>query len=385
MRSNIPDSVSDDFARSGIAHLLAISGLHLGFVAGIMMSLGIWLFGRRHYHYIWLALGVVWVYALFTGMNPPVVRAAIMVSLFLIADTMGRQRSALTTLLLAAAIMIGISPYLTGNASFQLSFLAMAGLIFIFPQLQAPARSVIGRTIEEDSAVAPAAKLVADSFCVTLAAMIAVWPLVAYYFGIVSLVGPLATFLAVPALPAILIIGLLTGLTGFIALPVAQVFGWLSWLFLLYIIGIAHLLGTPIAAFLEVNSISPALLLTYYTLLAIIIGAVSHRRKLSRAITPTVTRLKAGLTPSANLIDRLPIKLIIPPLLALAIIATLAAATMPDDRLHVNFLDVGEGDAILVQRGSQQILIDGGPSPQTVNLELGRRMPFWNHTIDLSI
>ena len=58
-RGTIPSSLKDDFSRTGTAHLLAISGLHLSIVAGILLSVGIWLFGRRRYVYIWLALGVI--------------------------------------------------------------------------------------------------------------------------------------------------------------------------------------------------------------------------------------------------------------------------------------------------------------------------------------
>ena len=133
IRGNIPQSLNNDFARSGTAHLLAISGINLGIMAGILLSIGIWLFGRRHYLYVWLALGIVWFYAAITGMNPPVVRGAIMASLFLVAELLGRQRSAIVALTLAAAVMVGVSPYILGDASFQLSFLAMAGLIFLSP------------------------------------------------------------------------------------------------------------------------------------------------------------------------------------------------------------------------------------------------------------
>ncbi len=136
IRGNIPSQVKDDFSRSGTAHLLAISGLHLSIIAGILLSFGMWLFGKRHYLYIWLALGIIWLYALITGMHPPVVRGAIMASLFLAAELLGRQRSAFTALAFAAAVMIGISPQILWDASFQLSFLAMSGLIFIFPLLQ---------------------------------------------------------------------------------------------------------------------------------------------------------------------------------------------------------------------------------------------------------
>jgi len=75
----------------------------------------------------------------------------------------------------------------------------------------------------------------------------------------------------------------------------------------------------------------------------------------------------------------------VPPLLILAVLATAAAATMPDDKLRVSFLDVGQGEAILIQKGSQQVLVDGGPSPQLLALELGERMPFWDRTIELVV
>ncbi|GAI21783.1 unnamed protein product, partial [marine sediment metagenome] len=96
IRGNIPSSVKADFSHSGTAHLLAISGLHLTIVLGMTLSIGIWLLGKKHYPYIWLALGIIWLYALLTGMHPPIIRAAIMASLFLTAEFLGRQRSAIT-------------------------------------------------------------------------------------------------------------------------------------------------------------------------------------------------------------------------------------------------------------------------------------------------
>jgi competence protein ComEC len=91
IRYNIPADIKADFVSTGTAHILAISGLHLSIVAGILLSVGIWLFGRKRFIYIWLALGTIWLYALLTGMQPPIVRGAIMASLFLAAELLGRQ------------------------------------------------------------------------------------------------------------------------------------------------------------------------------------------------------------------------------------------------------------------------------------------------------
>ena len=73
------------------------------------------------------------------------------------------------------------------------------------------------------------------------------------------------------------------------------------------------------------------------------------------------------------------------PLLVIAVLVSYTAATVPDNNLRISFLNVGEGDAVLLQKGSQQVLIDGGPSPQAIGLELGQQMPFWDRTIDLLV
>ncbi|GAI41662.1 unnamed protein product, partial [marine sediment metagenome] len=85
------------------------------------------------------------------------------------------------------------------------------------------------------------------------------------------------------------------------------------------------------------------------------------------------------------LVSKLPKKWVLPPLLLVAILVSVTAASMPDDKLRVSFLDVGQGDAILIQKGNQQVLVDGGPSPQAISLELGNQMPFWDRTIELVV
>ncbi len=220
----------------------------------------------------------------------------------------------------------------------------------------------------------PIAIVITDSLSVTLGAIIAVWPVVAYYFGTVSLVAPLATLLILPTLPAIIIIGALAGGIGIVVLPIAQVTGWIAWLFLSYMLLVVNAFAAIPLSSIETGSVSTILILVYYPVLALLIWLTSNRHKLDS--------LMPGAT---SLASRLPKKWAILPLLVIAILVWTAAATMPDSNLHVSFLDIGQGDAILIQKGSQQILVDGGPSPQAISLEMGEQMPFWDRTIDLVI
>jgi len=224
LRHDIPSSLYEDFRNSGTAHLLAISGLNMTIVAGILLSVAAWLFGRRRPTYFLVTLGVLWLYALLAGMSPSVMRAAIMVSVFLFAACLGRQRSVLTALAFAAAIMVAINPQILWQVSFQLSFVAVLGLVLLTPTFQ----KWLGRT--------RAPNILVDSFAYSLGAILATLPLVAYYFGYVSLVGLPATFLTVLALPAIIVLSALVGFIGLLSVSVAQVIGWVDWLFLKYMV-----------------------------------------------------------------------------------------------------------------------------------------------------
>jgi competence protein ComEC len=385
IRGNISSSVNADFSRTGTAHLLAISGLHLSILAGILLSAGIWLFGRRRYIYIWLALGTIWLYAVITGMHPPVVRGATMASLFLTAELLGRQRSAITSLAFAAAIMVGISPQILWSASFQMSFMAMVGLILVTPFFQAMGRKAVNATLGEDRPAVPVANTITDSFSVSVGAVIGVWPLVAYYFGIISFVSPPATFLTLPALPGIITTGALAGSLGLIALPVAQVIGWLTWLLLYYLLLVVKAFAALPLSSLQVSYLNPNIVWAYYLTLGVALWLNSHRRQASTLTTKPLTLAKSGMNKMTDLVSKLPRKWGIPPLLTAAILVSVAAATMPDNNLHVSFLDVGQGDAILIHKGNQQVLVDGGPSPQSITLELGKKMPFWDRTIELVV
>jgi competence protein ComEC len=383
IRSNIPAGLQDDFAVSGTTHLLAISGMNIGIMAGVLLGIGLWIFKRRYYLYVWLTLGAVWFYVLITGVNPPVVRGAIMASIFLLAEALGRQRSAVVALSLAAAVMVGFSPCVLGDASFQLSFLAMAGLVFIYPVLRDYGKNLVSSRLGEEGALVSLAGVIIDTWSATLAATVAVWPLIAYYFGFISLIGPLATFLALPALPLIIVFGALMGVIGLISIVAAQVVGWLAWLFLSYLILVVSSTASLSLSSVQIGQIHPALIGGYYLLLAGLIYLHNRWRKSRNPVSGVAGRMKEGINISFGLSRKT--KWFIVPLLLVTVLVFYTAATIPGNELKVSFLDVGEGDAILIQQGNQQVVVDGGPSPRAIAQELGRQMPFWDRTIDLLV
>jgi len=271
LRGNIPDDVNTDFARSGTTHVLAISGMNLTILAGLLSLVLGRLIGKRYYLYIWLTLALIWFYTAISGASPSVMRAAIMASLFLMAELLGRQKNAGPALCFAAAVMIAFNPLVLWDVSFQLSVLSMAGIVFLYPLLLGLVTRWIERVRNRDIGLGSSLNLVLESFAMTLAATLAVWPASAAYFGMVSLAAPVATLLAVPVLPAIMILGSLSALAGLLFLPLAQVIGWVVWLFTTYLLlvarGFAHLPN----AVLTTGNISATLIPAYYGLIIIVV------------------------------------------------------------------------------------------------------------------
>ncbi len=372
IRGNIPSSLYQDFQRSGMAHLLAISGLHMAIVGGILLSASVSVFGRGRPTYFLVTLTTLWVYALLAGMAPSVVRAAIMVSLFLLAVYLGRQRSVTTALAFAAAIMVALDPNILWQVSFQLSFAAVMGIIILAPTFQRWGGEI------------RAPRIVVDSLSFSLAAILATIPLVGHYFGYISLVGLPATLLTLPVLPGIIVLSALVGLVGLFALPLAQVIGWVAWLFLAYMSGVAGIFADLPYSSLELGSMDAVWVWLYYGLFGSAIWLGSRRKRIFPSIGAGV---KGAMRRATSLSRRLPIKWVLIPLLIAAILIWVAAAVAPTGgRLSVSFLDVGQGDAILITTpAGQHILVDGGPSPEEVCLEVGEALPFWERSIDLVI
>jgi len=370
VETGIPADLVEAFSATGTTHIIAISGFNISIIAGLFSRLAQRLFGKRRAMPVALA-GII-VYTILVGASAAVVRAAIMGCLYVIATHYGRQTDALTLLMAAAILMTLINPQTLWDLGFQLSFAATLGLILYTPLLQSWFERLLSKALSPGTAKR-AVEVLNEALIVTLAAQITTMPIIIYSFRQLSLVTLLSNFAVLPAQPGVMLWGGLATIAGLIWLPLGQVLGWIAWLFLTYTIRAVEITASVPYASFSLGHVSPGLVWLYYGLLA---GATLVSRQ-------EPSRLKSLWR---RLTDRLSTKVLFAGLAVAAILIWAAVASLPDGKLHVVFFDVGEGDAIFIEtpRG-QQILIDGGPSPTPLISALGRRMPFWDRSIDLVI
>ncbi len=174
-RTFISEETTEDYRKVGASHLLAISGLHIGIIVAILNFLFgfIRIFGTRgRAVYSIIIILLLWSYALFSGMALPVQRAAIMFTLYQIGVIANRRSFGLNLLGTAAAIILLIEPLSLFDIGFQLSFAAMVGISIFYRPLSYLCRSRYYLV-----------RIVSAAVCVSIAAQLAVAPLIVYWFG----------------------------------------------------------------------------------------------------------------------------------------------------------------------------------------------------------
>ena len=378
----MPEDLVERFRATGTSHLLAISGLHLGIILGLGLGASRWLFGRRGQYYLLAPLALMWAYAALAGMSPSVARAAIMGSVYLAALALGRPRSVLPALGLAAALMVAHSPPVLLSVSFQLSFTAMAGIALLAAPIASRLRALLGPTEDRGGTRNSLLDFVAFTAAMTVAATLATLPLVAFYFRQISLVGVPATMLALPALPLVLVTQAVAGVLGLIATSLALPLGWLAWAATGYLIGVVELVARLPGASFETGQVGPVLVWAYYgSIMLVWIGARRARRLWPlRAASLRLGRLPL---PARGVVVPL---WVLPPAILLPALVWAAALSMPDGRLHVTFADVGQGDsALIITPRGNSILVDGGPGPLEAARLVGDRLPFWDRTVAMVV
>lgn len=413
IESGIPKDLYDQFNLTGTSHVIVISGSNVAIVAGVLMALGVRLLGRRRA--LWPTLAGIALYALLVGGDAAVVRASIMGSLFVIATVMGRQSAALIGLAVACWAMTLFNPLTLWDVGFQLSSAATAGLILFSPGLTAwldklwpgfgqGGHLTGGGGLPQQAGQAGAGLLrglVQDGLLVTLAANFTTLPLVVYYFERLSLVSPLTNLLIAPAQPFIMLWGgggVILGLMGLSWL--AQAVLWVPYLSLAWTVAMVQGSAALPGASLLVPDYGLGWLGLTYLILAGVrwrgwireqIDTWRDRLGLTEPPPPPTSVLVASSAPaeeghSVRILARLSGGASLLGLGVGIFLLVQAILSGPDGRLHVHFLNIGQGDGIFIQTPSgRQILVDGGMEPQALLAELGRVMPFWDREIDLLI
>lgn len=357
-RDGLSKEVKDSLRKTGTYHLLAISGLHIGIVTGLLFLLlqrvlmaSETLLSKGHVRRFAgiLSLPVVGLYVLLVGAPLSAIRAGIMVAVPAVALILGRGRTILNALSLAALLILLLWPGSLWEPSFQLSFSAVGGILLLAPALlrgagRDPLEWLRGRPWSRRAARGALAILV-----ISLCAQIATYPISLHLFHLVSTVGLAANLLAIP------LIGFVALPLGFLSLPLALIY-------------------PPLA--------SPLLALGSFVILGVLEGLKALASwPGSHLYLPGPTFLEASIFYAlcATFIwwRRIPRKG--PILVGLCLLLCIDGLwwhlrTRPKGTLEVVFLDAGQGDAAFLRLPEgQRILIDGGGFPWS-DFDVGERV-----------
>lgn len=251
VRQSMPRDLLDDFNITGLTHIIALSGFNITIIAGALM--GWFKFLPLRFKFGLTMIAIV-SFVLLTGASPSVTRAAIMGIIILWAGLSGRIQDITVSLLMAAAAMALFNPRIINyDVGFQLSFLSTAGIIYLGPLFDRASPLWLG--------------WVRGYLGPTLAALVFVMPLIAYNFGRVSLIAPVANVLVLPWIPLAMGLGFTAAVVGLIHGFIGGLVGLLAWVPLQIMTTISTFLARlPLASF-EIPVVSLWWIIGYYLML----------------------------------------------------------------------------------------------------------------------
>lgn len=235
-RGGFDEDTKNEFINTGTIHIIALSGYNVTIVAdNVIKTLG-FIFSKT----ISIVFGgvVILLFIIMTGASATAIRAGIMASIMLLGRMTDRKYLAGRALIVAGLLMVAYDPRVLVDMSFQLSFIATGGVLYLTPKTLNWFRFVSLRFGFRE--------MVAS----TLAATISVMPILLYLTGVFSLVSLPANFLILLLIPYAMFFIFVTGIAGFIAPVLAIFFGYITYIILLYILGVIHFFGSlPFASF----------------------------------------------------------------------------------------------------------------------------------------
>jgi competence protein ComEC len=376
LRDVVARDVSDEFRTAGLSHVVAISGWHIAMIGAVTAALLRGL-GRRPRSV--LVVLVICLYSLLAGASPGILRAAVMASVVIVARESGRRGQASAALALTCVALLIVEPRTVADIGFELSVAATAGLLAWAGVM----RDWLVRRLPERTP-----GWLVEALAVSLAAQAATLPLVLYHFGRLSLVAPLANLLIAPFVaPAMLVTAICFAAGAIVTLGVpAMLIAPVTLggaLLIGAMVGIGHLsAGLPYASV----ELPEPLNLVAAAIGAAAIAVALRRSHSGSARSPAVTEAP-GKRREARGPARAPTRLVaVGGGVAMSLLLAVVVAAQPDGRLHVTVLDIGQGDAILLQgpRGGR-MLVDTGPDPDRLLALLDARVPAWDRRLDLVV
>jgi len=344
-QGDIPEEVKEQFIVTGIAHLLAISGDHLGIVALLSFSLLIWILKRSQFLLLtldvkkWaaaLTLPCLLLYTFIAGGGISVIRATIMVITFFLSILFNRERNLLHTLVLAAFLILIVSPPSLFDVSFQLSFLAVLSILYLVPRVLQGLKQEGMILLSKTSWKKNILKYILLSLLVTGVAILGTSPFVALHFNRFSLIGFFTNLLFIPWVGFLIVpLSLIASFFSFFFLPLATLLIQINdFITLILLKGVAFFASIPYASFF-VSTPTIFEIILFYLLLFLVV----HLQKGKK-----IRYLFLGL--------------------CLVFALDLAFWNFKDlfqKDLQLTFIDVGHGDSILIEfPKGKRMLIDGG-------------------------
>ncbi len=324
--ADFTEEMNEDFSRSGLSHLVAVSGMH---VAILLMGLTYLLNLLRINRKIVNIIGMIAVifYILIVGGTPSVTRAGIMAIIFLLASILDRQSDALTSLFIAALMMLIYNPMFLFSVGFQLSFCATSALLIFYQPVYMKLSFLQDEFIH---------KKIYEVLIASIVVQIGTIPLTAYYFNGLSIVSLGANLVVIPLVSIALISGIVLVLMGFIHIILGQAVAGFTYVFLKLIGSTAHLFARLPFALVKVPSPNIIFCITYLLILFIVYNLLKGEKD--------KTKVKWSCY-----------------LFAVVIVCAIVLQFSQLNNIEVTFINVGQGDSALIRcNGGKTILIDGG-------------------------